>query len=128
MPNPNPSSPFYRALERALSARGVSIEEICPDGDVVAQRILHDYGAMFVGTEQILPPPLCVFTTEEQVSRFQSDAGVAATTIGDATIELQPAAMEALSKARVEAHANDLDITPRDGAEAARRSYADTVR
>jgi len=43
-------------------------------------------------------------------------------------IELQPAAMTALLKARAKARAAGLDISPRDGAEAARRSYADTVR
>jgi hypothetical protein len=43
-------------------------------------------------------------------------------------VELQPAAMKALLKARATARAEGLDITPRDGAEGARRSYADTVR
>ena len=43
-------------------------------------------------------------------------------------IELQPAAMKALLQARAAARGNGLDITPRDGAEAARRNYADTLR
>src|SRR4029077_10279152 len=55
-------------------------------------------------------------------------AGRAPATIGDAVIELQPAAMRALLRARATALAEGLDITPRDGAEAARRDYADTVR
>jgi hypothetical protein len=121
-------SPFYLALESALERRGTTIEDICPHGNQVAQRVLHDYGAMFVGSENILPPPLCVFANEDQVSRFQKAAGRAATTIGDAVIELQPAAMTALLKARAAARAEGLNISPRDGAEAARRSYADTVR
>jgi hypothetical protein len=83
---------------------------------------------MFVGTENILPPPLCVFTSEDEVTRFQTAAGRAAATISDAVIELQPAAMTALLQARAAARSAGLDITPRDGAEAARRSYADTVR
>ena len=102
--------------------------DICPDDDDVARRVLHDYGAMFVGSGDILPPPTCVFTNEAQVSEFQNAAGVDAATIGDAVIELQPAAMKALLAARQAARAEGLDITPRDGAEAARRSYADTVR
>jgi hypothetical protein len=122
------SSPFYVTLQRALELRGTSIEDICPEHDHVSRRVLHDYGAMFVGAETILPPPLCVFSSEEQVSRFQKAAGRAAATIGDAVIELQPAAMSALLKARALARAEALDISPRDGAEAARRSYADTVR
>ena len=36
--------------------------------------------------------------------------------------------MDALLKARRKANDEGLDITPRDGAEAARRSYADTLR
>ncbi len=122
------SSPFYTALESALERRGKAIADICPPNDSVAQRVLHDYGAMFVGSEDILPPPFCVFGSEDQVSRFQKAAGRAAATIGDAVIELQPAAMTALLKARAKARAAGLDISPRDGAEAARRSYADTVR
>jgi hypothetical protein len=122
------SSPFYVALERALEQRGTRVADICPSDDHVARRVLHDYGAMFVGAENILLPPLCVFSNEEQVSRFQKAAGRAAATIGDAVIELQPAAMSALLKARAAARAKGLDISPRDGAEAARRSYVDTVR
>ena len=124
----NNSSPFYVTLKHALELRGTSIEDICPPQDHVARRVLHDYGAMFVGAEFILPPPVCVFSSEEQVSRFQKAAGRAAATIGHAVIELQPAAMSALLKARAIARAEGLDISPRDGAEAARRSYADTVR
>lgn len=128
MPKPNLNSPFYQSLDRALWGRSVTVSAICPDDDAVARRVLHDYGAMFVGGPNILPPPLCVFSSEEQVTEFQNAAGVASAKIGDATIELQPAAMAALLKARAKANAEDLDITPRDGAEAARRSYADTVR
>ena len=124
----NHSSLFYATLESALEQRRTSVEDICPPDDHVARRVLHDYGAMFVGSDTILPPPLCVFSSEEQVTRFQKAAGRAAATIGDAVIELQPAAMSGLLRARAQALAEGLDITPRDGAEAARRTYADTVR
>lgn len=124
----NPASAFYSALAESLSARGSTMADLCPNEDDVARRVLHDYGAMFVGTRDILPPPACVFTSEEQVTEFQNKAGIAATQIGDAIIELQPAAMNALLRARTAAQGQGLDITPRDGAEAARRSYADTVR
>lgn len=124
----SPSSPFYRTLQDSLGKRDRTLAHICPAGDDVALRVLHDYGAMFVGSDDILPPPACVFTSEDQVSEFQNAAGVTSATIGDAVIELQPAAMKALVNARAAAQAEGLDITPRDGAEAARRSYADTVR
>lgn len=122
------ASPFYVALGRALDRRGRKIEDICPAHDRIARRVLHDYGAMFVGGEAISPPPVCVFSSELEVSDFQRAAGRAKAKVGDALIELQPAAMTALLKARAAARAEGLDITPRDGAEAARRSYADTVR
>jgi hypothetical protein len=128
MPKPNSSSPFYRSLDRALLGRGVDLSTLCPPDDDVACRVLHDYGAMFLGAKDILPPPLCVFTSEDEVSQFQNAAGWTSENFGHAVIELQPAAMSALLRAREAARAAGLDITPRDGAEAARRSYADTVR
>jgi hypothetical protein len=125
---PNLNSPFYRALKVALSERRQDIDEICPADDSVARRVLHDYGAMFVGSRDILPPPVCVFTSEDEVTKFQKTAGWAGAKIGDEIIELQPAAMTGLLKARAAARAEGLDISPRDGAEGARRNYADTVR
>src|SRR5580765_4933643 len=128
MANVNPTSAFYQSLGRALMRRGAQLSTLCPPGDDVACRVLHDYGAMFLGAENILPPPLCVFTSENEVSEFQNAAGWSSEKFGEAVIELQPAAMSALLRAREVAQAEGLDITPRDGAEAARRSYADTVR
>jgi hypothetical protein len=125
---PNLKSPFYRALQTALAGRGQTIDAICPSEDSVARRVLHDYGAMFLGSKDTLPPPICVFTSEEAVAQFQRAAGRAAARIGDEMIELQPAAMMALLKARAAARAEGLDISPRDGAEGARRNYDDTVR
>ena len=122
------NSPFYISLTNALDKVGRVLEDICPPDDLIARRVLHDYGAMFLGAETILPPPVCVFSSEEAVSNFQKAAGRAAARIGDATIELQAAAMTALLRARAAARSEGLNISPRDGAEAARRSYADTVR
>ena len=89
------SSPFYLALADALRQRDSEIDQICPPEDDVARRVLHDYGAMFLGTRDILPPPVCVFTSESAVTEFQKAAGRASATIGDDVIELQPAAMAA---------------------------------
>ena len=122
------NSPFHLALRGVVSAMGKTIAELSPLDDPIARRVLHDYGAMFVAKEAVMPPHLCVFTSEEEVAQFQEAAGHTAANIGDAVIELQPAAMAALLQARSAAQAEGLDITPRDGAEAARRSYADTVR
>src|SRR6185436_19745290 len=103
MPEPNLASPYYLALTTALAGRDLALADLCPDGDVVARRVLHDYGAMFVGAANILPPPVCVCTSEQQVDQFQKAAGWTATNIEDATVELQPAAMSALLRARANA-------------------------
>lgn len=124
----NRTSPFHEALGGVLSALGKTIAHVSPPHDPIAGRVLHDYGAMFVAIGTVMPPPVCVFTSEDEVTQFQEGTGYTAANFGDAVIELQPAAMEALLKARAAAQAEGLDITPRDGAEAARRSYADTVR
>jgi hypothetical protein len=122
------SPPFYEALSKALKKRKTRVEDICPLSDSVSRRILEDYGAMFLAIKEVTPPPVCVFTSEDQVTRFQERAGFEMETIADAEIELQPQAMKALRKAREEAQKEDLDITPRGGSEAARRNYEDSLR
>ncbi len=121
-------APFYAALEKALSQRGTTLEAVCDTKDAVAKRVLEDYGAMFVAADTVLPPPVCMFTAEEQVTRFHNDAGMKSANVGGTTIELQPAAMQALLEARKEAISSGLNITPRGGTEAARRDYEDTRR
>jgi hypothetical protein len=120
--------PFYDGLAKALKKRKVKLANLCPPADGVARRILEEYGAMFLATKKVMPPPVCIFTTEEQVTRFQDAAGVAGEVMGFDEIELQPAALKGLIKAREQAQKEGLDITPRDGAEAARRNYEDSVR
>lgn len=122
------SKPFYEVLGKALKKRKTKIENICPAGDAVARRVLEEYGAMFVASNKVTPPPVCVFTSEEQVKKFQTTTGYQTEIIGEDTIELQPAAMKALLKAIDAAQEEELDITPRDGAEGARRSYSDSQR
>ena len=122
------SVPFYEALRKALKKRKVNIDSICPPADPVARRILEEYGAVFVADKKVKPPPVCVFTTEEQVTKFQEDAGFKSEYISYDYVELQPEALKHLLKAREEAQKEGLDITPRDGAEAARRNYEDSVR
>src|SRR4029453_11574331 len=104
------------------------LERLCPSSDPVSKRILEEYGAIFVADKKVLPPPVCVFTNEEQVTRFQDDAGWEVETMGFDDVELQPEGMKKLRKAREEDKKEGLDITPRDGSEAARRNYEDSVR
>ena len=121
-------APFYEALAKALKKRKLDIQDICPPSDIVARRILEEYGAVYLATKKVMPPPVCIFTHEDQVTRFQERAGYEGEFIAYDQIELQPEALKHLRKAREEAQKEGLDITPRDGAEAARRNYDDSVR
>jgi hypothetical protein len=130
---PSPSadftaSPFYVALTHALERRGVRLEELCDANDIVERRLLAEYGAMFVATPSVRVPPRCVFRSAEECERFQAEIEPASAQWGDERIELQAAALDALLAAREEARGAGFEITPRDGAEAARRNYADTLR
>ena len=122
------SSPFYLAFSRALRRRGMRPELLCDPADPCARRLLSEYGAMFVAADSVAVPPVCVFRDEQEVARFQQQAGARAADMNGATIELQPAALAALLAARDDARREGADISPRDGAEAARRDFADTVR
>jgi hypothetical protein len=125
-----PTTPtlFYKELKKALSARKLKLETVCDTDDSVSRRVLEDYGAVFLAASSVSPPPVCVFKSEAEVLQFQEDADFTTAMIGGDRIDLQPAAMSALLAAREEARAMKLDITPRGGEEAARRSYTDTVR
>lgn len=122
------ASPFYRALVRALTRRGLAVTDVCGLRDVVTRRLLAEYGAMYLAIDSVLVPPVCVFRSAAEVEEFQRAAQPCAELFGDTLIELQPPAMHALLAARTEARAAGFDITPRGGVEAARRSYADTLR
>ena len=122
-----PPASFYEILGKSLKKRKIKIENLCPTSDSVARRILEDYGAVFIASKKVMPPPVCIFSSEQEVTQFQERAGYMTERIGFDDIELQPEAMKALMKAREEAQKEGLDITPRDGAEAARRTYADSL-
>jgi hypothetical protein len=115
---------FYDVLE----SRGVKLEGFCSKDDPVERRILEDYGAIYVASDNVMPPPVCMFVNESGVSKYQKEAKFTTENVGGTRIDLQPAAMEALQAARKEANDQGLDITPRGGAEAARRSFSDTLR
>jgi len=123
----DPAALFYEVLRKALKKRKTNLDSICPQSDSVARRILEEYGAIYVATRKVKTPPVCVFTSEAQVTKFQDEAAYVTEYISYADVELQPEAMKALLKARKEALKEGLDITPRDGAEAARRTFEDSM-
>jgi len=127
-PTDTEPAPFYEALAKALKKRKIKLDAICPPADPVARRILEEYGAIFVADKKVTLPPVCIFTSEEQVTKFQDEAGFDAEAIGFEEVQLQPEALKKLKKAREEAQKENLDITSRDGAEGARRNYEDSVR
>jgi hypothetical protein len=91
----------------------------------VGRRLLKEYGAVFVA-RGVAVPPTVIFKNEREVSEFQASVDKSQAVIGGFRIELQAAALRALKKAVAEAVEKNLSITPR-GADAARRSYSDTV-
>lgn len=126
--NKSKSAGFYHALENILETRNRKLPDLCEQNDLTAKRILEEYGAIFLAHKSVTAPPVCMFSDADSVDRFQAGIGILAADFNLVTIELQRAAMNALLAARQTAQNNDLDVTPRGGAEAARRSFDDTLR
>ncbi|KAA5542340.1 hypothetical protein [Adhaeribacter rhizoryzae] len=95
--------------------------------DWVAQRLLKEYGAIFVAQGNVVRPPAIIFTNPTDCITWQSRLNIRRENIGGIYIELQTEAMNALLAAREEAVRKNLRITPR-GTWAARRSYRDTEK
>jgi hypothetical protein len=94
--------------------------------DSVGQRILKEYGALFVAGAKAIPPKTIIFRDESEVTAFQQSVAKAKENIGGFEIEIQTAAMAALKDAIADAAQKNLTITPR-GADSAKRSYVETV-
>ncbi|MDQ3374490.1 MAG: hypothetical protein M3521_11465 [Acidobacteriota bacterium] len=116
---------------KIIKARGLVFTGNLPDGlnipiDAFKQRMLKEYGAMFVAKGGAVPPNKIVFKDEAEVSAFQSKVVKAKENIGGFELELQASPMKKLIAAISEAKQNNLTITPR-GVDSAKRSYAETV-
>jgi len=94
--------------------------------DAVGEKMLREYGAVFVAGNGAVPPDKVVFKNEAEVAAWQKNIKSLRENIAGFEIELQAAALKAYKKAIEEAGLNDLTITPR-GADSARRIYAETV-
>jgi hypothetical protein len=119
---------FYDVLKKSLKKRGMTLGELGNRQNAVDRRLLEEYGAIFLAHESVVVPPVIMFKNADAVWQFQSEIAIACEEIAETKIELQAAAMKALLLARKQAKEQNLDITPRGGAEAARRSFDDTVR
>jgi hypothetical protein len=94
--------------------------------DNVGEKMLREYGALFVAGNGVVSPDKVIFRNENEVIDWQKTVEISKATIADFEIELQTAAMEALKNAMQEAEQKGLTIVPR-GDDSARRSYAETV-
>ncbi len=121
---PKKAEGFRGNLNQHIGRQGLSITQIVDEGNDVERRLLHEYGAVFL--TKAVPPSKVMFTSESEVTGFQSKAGVAKANLAGITVELQPDAANALKAAANEASASGLSITPRDPKDSARRSYAHT--
>jgi hypothetical protein len=119
---------FYKVLDKVLPRRGLNEKDICNEQDAVQLRILNEYGSIFIIGEGVVPPPTCMFNNAVEVNAFQQRIFKAGAEINGTRIELQTIAMQRLQEAREEALKEGLEITPRGGFEAARRSFEDTLR
>ena len=124
----NKRAKFYKVLDKVLPQKNLKKENICDENDFVQLRLLNEYGAIFITDESVVPPPVCIFENTKAVEKFQTGIFKAAAEIEGNHIELQTIAMQRYEEARAEAQKNNLDITPRGGSEAARRSFDDTIR
>lgn len=124
----NKRAKFYKVLDKVLPQKNLKKENICDENDFVQLRLLNEYGAIFITDESVVPPPVCIFENKKAVEKFQIGIFKAAAEIGETHIELQTIAMQRYEEARAEAQKKNLDITPRGGSEAARRSFDDTIR
>lgn len=113
------------------NTNGMSFKISLPKGfnepaDDAGRRLLKEYGAVFVAGGGAVAPKTVVFKDEKEVAAFQAGVQISKEHIGGFDLELQAPAMNALKKARGEAEARGLTITPRSG-DSARRNYEDTV-
>lgn len=116
------------AAERSGLSKGKFSSRVCDTNDKVASRVLREYGAVFISSEDVLVPPTCVFQNDDAVSEFHSRAKMADQRFGTTEIKLQAPALDALNSAIKDAREAGLKITPRGGSIAGLRSYQDTVR
>lgn len=96
------------------------------EGDELGQRVLKDYGAVFVARGGAVPPPVLIFSDEAATQNWQNALSTKSANIGGIEVTLQTPALEALLAARTEAQESRLSLTPR-GTDAARRSYDETI-
>ena len=93
--------------------------------DAVGQRLLKDYGAIFVARGVVVPKTV-IFRDEKEVTDFQKLAPSSTKVVGGMPVELQTPAFAALLDAVAEAAKAGLRISPRES-DSSKRTYQHTV-
>ena len=130
-----PSQPLRSfSFEEYLTARFTpanpswNLGTLCPvDSNVVAARVMREYGSMFVAGDSIELPDTCMFGGEPEVKRFQKKLKTKTVYSGGLPITLQLKAAEGLQASIEQAALEGFSIRPLDGAIAGSRSYGDTL-
>ncbi|HEX8737009.1 MAG TPA: hypothetical protein VF721_16885, partial [Pyrinomonadaceae bacterium] len=131
--NANDKSDSPSAKNNSINAEPLKIQSYrdnLPGGfvfptDAVGERILSEYGAIYVAKGGVAPLTV-MFASDGECSEWQSKLTISRAEIGGFSLELQSSAMKALQAAIAEAESAGESITPR-GADSARRSYTQTV-
>lgn len=101
---------------------------LCPvDSNIVAARVLREYGSMFVAGDSVELPDTCMFGGEAGVKRFQKQLKTKTVYSGGIPITLQLQAADGLQASIEQAAREGFSIRPLDGAIAGSRSYGDTL-
>lgn len=116
-------------IERfTLADASWNLESLCPvNSNVVAARVLREYGSMFVAGDSVDLPDTCLFRGESEVKRFQKKLKTKTVYTGGIPITLQQQAAEGLQTSVEQAAREGFSIRPLDGAIAGSRSYGDTL-
>jgi len=117
--------PDYRIDPSSTFARNLPPDLLVGD-DAAQQKLLHEYGSVFVARGGVVAPNRVVFQDQNEVAKFQSRLSIRGTELGGHMLELQLVAMDALLSAKAKAAEAGLSISPR-GADSARRDYDGTV-
>ncbi|HLM03107.1 MAG TPA: hypothetical protein VK400_18795, partial [Pyrinomonadaceae bacterium] len=130
--NDKPAAPAAKnnPANNDVSTKNQAYQESLPAGfvfpaDAVSERILSEYGALYVAKGGETPLTV-MFASETECAGWQSRLDTSRVSIGGFPLELQSQAMKALQDAIAEAESAGESITPR-GADSARRSYSQTV-
>jgi hypothetical protein len=110
------------------ASRRKAFERFCDiESSVFANRVLREYGAIFVAAENVTLPDTCIFSSDEAARKFQSGLRAKSGLVGGVLITLQSSAMDSLLAVVQEATQLNIKVMPLDGSIAASRTYADSV-